>query len=113
MQPATELQLIRRSRLLTSMLLAVCACIVLKVAGTRATAAQDNIFARVCAEQEVKAITSLEDHGAAKDVPDDQLSAAAFTMLEARLTCYAGKVDEALALYQRVIDLKSHVAKKQ
>jgi hypothetical protein len=32
---------------------------------------------------------------------------------EARRTCYAGKVDEALALYQSVIDLKGRVATKQ
>jgi hypothetical protein len=34
-------------------------------------------------------------------------------LLEARLTCYAGKVDEALALYQRVIDLKGRIADKR
>ena len=111
MQAVSELQLIRKSRLLTSMLLAVGACLVLKV--TAPWAAQNNVFARVCAEQEIKAITSLEDHAIANDVPSDQLGAAGLMMLEARLTCYAGKVDEALALYQRVIDLKGPVTKKQ
>lgn len=113
MQASTEYHLIGRSRRLTSVLLAVGACFVLKVTAPRATAAQDNVFARVCAEREIKAITSLEDHGIANDVPTDQLSAAGLMMLEARMTCYAGKVDEALALYQRLIELKGRFATKQ
>ena len=113
MQALTDHQLIGRGRRLTSILLAVGACLVLNVTAPRATAAQDNVFARVCAEQEVKAIMSLEDHGTANDVPADQLGAAGLIVLEARSTCYAGKVDEAVALYQRAIDLKGRVAAKQ
>ena len=109
MQAATERQLIRTSRMLTSIVLAVCACVALKATALRATAAPDNAFARVCAEQEVKAITALEDHAIASDVPSDRLSAAGLMMLDARMTCYAGRVGEALTLYQRVIDLKGDV----
>ena len=113
MQALTDHQLIGRSRRLTPILLAVGACFVLNVTAPRATAAQDNVFARVCAEQEVKALTSLEDHGIANDVPADQLGVAGLIVLEARSTCYAGKVDEAVALYQRAIDLQGRVAAKQ
>jgi hypothetical protein len=110
MQTTTDHTLVGRSRRLISILLAVGPCFVLQVTAPRAA---DNIFALVCAEQEVKAITSLEDHGIANDVPADQLGAAGLMMWQARETCYAGKVDEALALYQRVIDLESYVAAKQ
>jgi hypothetical protein len=113
MQALTDHQPVGRSRRLTSILLAVGAWFVLNVTAPRAIAAQDNVFARVCAEQEVKAITSLEDHGIANDVPADQLGAAGLMMLEARSTCYAGRVDAAVALYQLVIDLKGRVAAKQ
>jgi hypothetical protein len=108
MQPSTDHHLTDRRRL-TSILLAIGAYFVLNVTAPRAA---DTVFARVCTEQEVKAITSLEDHGIANDVPADQLGAAGLTMLEARSTCYAGKVDEALALYQSVIDVKGRVAAK-
>jgi len=47
------------------------------------------------------------------DVPADQLGVAGLIMLEARSTCYAGKVDEAVALYQRAIDFKGRFAAKQ
>jgi hypothetical protein len=112
MQTASDFHRIRRTRQLTSLLLAGAACLMLNVIPPAATVAQDNRFARVCAEHEVNAITSLEDHAAANDVPADQLSAAGTTMLEARMTCYAGKVNEALALYERVIFLQNRVAHK-
>jgi hypothetical protein len=113
MEASLEHKPIGRGRRLTSILLATGACVALNVAAAPATAAQDNVFAPVCAEQEVKAITSLEDHGIANDVSAEELGAAGLMMLEARSACYAGKVDEAVALYQRAIDLKGRIAAKQ
>ena len=52
-----------------------------------------------CAERDVQLITSIEDHGGVNDVASDRLAAAAFSMLQARVLCGAGRESEALALY--------------
>ena len=62
-------------------------------------------FAKECALKETEIITFLEDHGEADDLPHDQLARAGLTLMEARMTCYEGRVSEALALYNRVLDL--------
>src|SRR5882757_6372477 len=62
-------------------------------------------FARECALKETTVITLIEDHGAAEDLPADRLGDAGLTMLRARLTCYEGRVAEALALYESILDL--------
>jgi hypothetical protein len=71
-------------------------------AGAQGQAVQ---LARECAVKEVAAITAIEDHGAADDLPANRLGEAGQTMLDARLACYAGRVTEALALYDRVLAL--------
>ena len=62
-------------------------------------------FDRDCALKDTTVITLIEDHGAAGDVPADRLGNAALTMLRARSVCYEGRVAEALALYQSILDL--------
>lgn len=62
-------------------------------------------FARECALKEIAVITLIEDHGAAEDLPAERLGDAGLTMLRARMTCYEGRVGEALALYESVFDL--------
>ena len=62
-------------------------------------------FARECALKEVTVITLIEDHGAAEDLPADRLGAAGLTTLRARSACYQGRVGEALALYESILDL--------
>src|SRR4051812_20583290 len=62
-------------------------------------------FARECALKETTVITLIEDHAAAEDLPADRLGAAGLTMLRARLTCYEGRVGDALALYESILDL--------
>jgi hypothetical protein len=66
---------------------------------------QTMLLARECAVKEVAAITAIEDHGDAGDLPANRLGEAGQTMLDARLACYAGHVSEALALYDRVLAL--------
>jgi hypothetical protein len=73
---------------------------------TSATAqAQTGQFARECALKETAVITLIEDHGAAEDLPADRLGDAGLTMLRARLVCYEGRVGEALALYESILEL--------
>ena len=62
-------------------------------------------FARECALKEIAVITVIEDHGAAQDLPADRLGDAGLTMLRARSACYEGRVSEALALYESILDL--------
>jgi hypothetical protein len=67
--------------------------------------AQAARFARACALKEIAAITAIEDHGSAEDLPADRLGEAGLAMLRARSACYEGRVGEALALYESVLDL--------
>ncbi len=62
-------------------------------------------FAPECALKEVTVITLIEDHGAAEDLPADRLANAGLTWLRARSACYEGRVGEALALYESILDL--------
>ena len=62
-------------------------------------------FAQECALKEVTVITLIEDHGAAEDVPAERLGNAGLTWLRARSACYEGRVGEALALYDSILDL--------
>lgn len=62
-------------------------------------------FARACALKEITVITLIEDHGAAGDLPADRLHKAALMQLSARSACYEGRIDEALALYDSILDL--------
>lgn len=58
-----------------------------------------------CARKEIAAITLIEDHGAAGDLSSERLGQAGLTMLRARTACYEGRVGEALALYDSILDL--------
>jgi hypothetical protein len=62
-------------------------------------------FAEECALKEISVMTVIEDHGTAQELPADRLGNAGLTMLRARLACYEGRVSEALALYDSVLDL--------
>jgi hypothetical protein len=83
--------------------LAVVACLAMAISAT--AQGQAGQFARECALKETMVITLIEDHGAAEDLPADRLGEAGLTMLRARLTCYEGRVGEALALYDSILDL--------
>ena len=83
--------------------LAFVACLAMAISAT--AQGQAGQFARECALKETMAITLIEDHGAAEDVPAARLSDAAMTMLRARAVCYEGREGEALALYQSILEL--------
>lgn len=73
--------------------------------GAASADASSKSFATACALKETTVITLIEDHAEAKDVPSDKLGEAGLAMLRARLTCYEGRVDEALALYDGILKL--------
>ncbi|KRE02995.1 hypothetical protein ASE63_26150 [Bosea sp. Root381] len=69
------------------------------------TQVQTGHFDRECALNEIKVITLIEDHGAAEDLPADRLHNAALMQLRARSVCYEGRIEQALALYDGILDL--------
>ena len=66
---------------------------------------QSRLFHEACALKEVTVITLIDDHGEAGDLPATRVSNAALTMLSARAACYEGRVSEAMALYDSILDL--------
>jgi len=56
-----------------------------------------------CAARDLKLLTSINEHGEAQDVPADDLRSAFFALVKARGVCAAGRVDEALALYDSAV----------
>jgi hypothetical protein len=69
------------------------------------SAAAQGPFAAECARKDVAVITLIEAHGDAGGVPAQRLGNAALTVLDARSACSAGRVGEAIALYQSILDL--------
>jgi hypothetical protein len=58
-------------------------------------------FSTECAVRDVQTLIKVEQHAEAKDLPNDQIAAAFFTMLQARAICGEQRVAEALAVYDR------------
>src|SRR5258708_40334882 len=88
------------------LLLGLAGAVVVSAAGSGAAAdEQSGAFATACALKEIKVITLIEDHGEAQDLPSDSLGDAGLAMLRARAACYEGRVSEALALYDGILNL--------
>jgi hypothetical protein len=66
---------------------------------------QASKFTRECALKDIAAVTVIEDHGMAEDLPGDRLFDAWLTMLRARSACHEARVSEALALYESILAL--------
>ena len=91
---------LRRLCAATGIIAATCAAS--SLAG--ATGSEEDItLAPICAEREVQVITLLEDHALAQDVASDRLGEAGLARLEAQMTCYQGRVAEAVSIYDRII----------
>lgn len=56
----------------------------------------------LCAERDIKYITLIEDAGEARSVPGERLADAYFTMMKARELCAAGRVADAIAVYDSI-----------
>ena len=65
-----------------------------------------------CTLRDLQLVTSIEAHGEAQDVPAAKLAAAFFAILDARRACAAGRVDEALAIYDGVVVALAEVRKE-
>ena len=58
-----------------------------------------------CSTRDVNAVTLIENHGAAADVPAERLFGATLVVFEARKACNEGRFSEARALYELVLTL--------
>jgi hypothetical protein len=56
----------------------------------------------VCAARDLKLVMALEEAGEAKTLPGEQLAEVFFTMMKARELCSAGRVAEAIAVYDGI-----------
>jgi len=56
----------------------------------------------LCAARDLKLITQIEQLGEAQIVPGEQLADAFFTMAKARDLCRAGRIKDALAVYDGI-----------
>lgn len=72
----------------------------LSPAGEAVAAAR--IGSPLCAARDIKVVTLIEDAGVARTVPDAQLAEAFFMLMKAREACAAGRVEEALAIYDGI-----------
>ena len=88
---------LRRIGAATGIIIAACAT------SNAAGSEQDTALAPICAEREVQVITLLEDHALAQDIASDRLGAAGLARLDAQMTCYQGRVADAVSLYDRII----------
>lgn len=79
--------------------------------GGLALADQTSSSAAACAARDLQAITTIENHGVAQDVPSRSLYGAALTIERARAACRDGRLDEAVALYDLILTLGPVVAK--
>ena len=57
----------------------------------------------LCAERDLKLITQLNEHSETQDVPATDLRNAFLALVDARKICFAGRVEEALAIYDGVV----------
>jgi hypothetical protein len=56
-----------------------------------------------CSTSDANAITLIEEHGDAADVPPERLYGATLVVLEARKACREGRLKDARALYNVVL----------
>src|ERR1700719_1594136 len=60
-------------------------------------------FTRGCAARDLQILMAIEERENTGAVPAEQLSDALLSMLEARMVCYEGRVMDAMALYDSIV----------
>jgi len=58
--------------------------------------------AAACAAYDLHLVTLIEDHSVAGQTPPEVLTAAAMTVIDARIACREGRTDRGLELYKAV-----------
>jgi len=73
-----------------------------KIGATGGAVAADRSGAARCAARDLKLVTALEQAGEAQALPGEQLAGIFFTMVKARDLCRAGRIAEAIAVYDGI-----------
>jgi hypothetical protein len=60
-------------------------------------------FTRGCAAKDLQALMLIERHESTNMVAREKLSDALFAMMSARLVCHEGRVRDALAMYDEIV----------
>jgi hypothetical protein len=60
-------------------------------------------FTRGCAARDLQILMLIEERESTNAVSADKLSDAMLSMLEARIVCYQGRVVDAMALYDSIV----------
>jgi hypothetical protein len=76
----------------------VCACLCTMINGATAGS-----FTRGCAARDLQILMLIEERENTNAVSVEELSDAMLSMLEARMVCYGGRVMDAMALYDSVV----------
>ena len=80
-----------------------------RLAGMSSAIAAEPAGMAQCALRDLRLVMSIEAHGEAQDVHPDKLADAFFTMMNGREACAAGRIDEALAVYESIVDFEAPV----
>jgi hypothetical protein len=73
-----------------------------KFAATNQAVAAERGGSPLCAARDLRLVTQIEQLGEAQTVPGEQLADAFFTMTKARDLCRAGRIKDALAVYDGI-----------
>ncbi len=65
--------------------------------------AQSKTALQLCAARDVEVVILIEDHGDAADIAPERLAKAGLDQMQTRLTCTAGRTEEAVAIYDGII----------
>ena len=65
-----------------------------------------------CALTDLRVLTLIESHGESEDIRANRLSHAFIAMMKARAACAAGRVDEALEIYDSIVAALARAAAK-
>jgi hypothetical protein len=64
---------------------------------------QANAFAPECAARDLEVVILIEQQGQGEEVASERVAHEAMTMMLAREVCAAGRVNEAIAIYDSII----------
>jgi len=73
-----------------------------KLAAANEAVAAERGGSPLCAARDLKLVTQIEEAGEAQAVPGERLAHAFFTMTRARDLCRAGRIKDALAVYDGI-----------
>jgi hypothetical protein len=79
------------------------ACVSLFTAVATSAIAAPNVYSAACAERDLKVVTLIESMGETQLLPDAALGQLGLAHMQARLSCLAGREEDALAIYDVIL----------